>query len=156
AVVRNPNEAWRNYRKSISISACKLGTGDLKRLYQLINEKQIEAGEHATGGLIQAGNESPEQFQDRRSLDRNAFITTVQIKGFNAEVVTGIGENFFDSPLLPERISSVEYDTSFSPKAQLNFTPNNTASVFLDFIRPSILGHVTPSEPTPNNSNWVV
>jgi hypothetical protein len=38
----------------------------------------------------------------------------------------------------------------------LNFTPNDRASVFLDFSRPAIFGHGLPSEPTPNGSYWFV
>jgi hypothetical protein len=154
--IANPNEAWRNYRKQVSIGACKLRTGDLKRLYRLINEKQIEAGNNVLSGLWQTPQETVEQFQERYGRVKDAFVTTVQIKGFNAEVVTGIGEAFFDSPLLPERFSSIEYDTSFSVRAQLNATPNDSASVFLDFTRPRIFDRVLPSEPTPNKSNWVV
>jgi hypothetical protein len=89
-------------------------------------------------------------------VTKEAFITTVQIKGVNAEVVTGHGESFFDSALLPERIISIEYDTAFSPKAQLNFIPNDRASVLLDFSRPRFVDRGLPSEPTPNNSNWFV
>lgn len=152
----NPNEAWRNYTKRVSISACKLRAGDLKKLYRLINEKQIEVGASAIRELAQAENETPQQFDGRAQRVRDAFVTTVQIKGQNAEVVTGHGESFFDSGLLPERIISIEYDTAFSPKAQLNFTPNDRASVFLDFSRPRVLQSSLPSEPTPNNSNWFV
>ena len=152
----NPNEAWRNYTKRMAIGACRLQVEDLKRLYRLINEKQIEAGNGVVGGFWKTETETQEQFEARCTKARDAFITTVQIKGANAEVVTGHGESFFDSGLLPERIISIEYDTSFSPKAQLNLTPNDRASVFLDFSRPTILANGLPSEPTPNSSNWFV
>jgi hypothetical protein len=152
----NPNEAWRNYTKRVSISACRLGDGDLKKLYRLINEKQIEAGNSVVAGFWKTNDETQEHFEGRCLKARNAFVTTVQIKGGSAEVVTGHGEAFFESGLLPERIISVEYDTAFSPKAHLNFTPNDRVSVLLDFSRPTIFGRGLPSEPTPNNSNWFV
>ncbi len=152
----NPNEAWRNYTKHVAMSACRLQEGDLKRLYKLINEKQIEAGSSVVAGFWKTDEESQEQFEGRCKRVRDAFITTVQVKGLHAEVVTGHGEAFFDSGLLPEQIVSIEYDTAFSPKAQLNFTPNDRAAVFLDFSRPQIFDRGLPSEPTPNNSNWFV
>ena len=156
SVAPNPNEAWRNYTKGVAISACKLRAGDLKRLYQLINEKHIEAGNSVVASCWKTEEESQEQFESRCQRTKDAFITTVQIKGANAEVVTGHGENFFDSGLLPERIISIEYDTAFSPKALLKFTPNDRASVLLDFSRPKMLDRGLPSEPTPNKSNWFV
>jgi len=153
----NPPEPWRNYTKRVSMAACKLRTNDLKRLYRIINEKQMEVRNNVTSSLSQTANETLEQFQRRRDQTNNAFVTTVQIKGLNDEVVTGQGESFFDSALLPERIVSIEYDTAFSPKTQLNFTPNNRASVFLDFSRPPWLNFGdAPSAPTPNNSNWFI
>jgi hypothetical protein len=152
----NPHEAWRNYTKRVAMSACRLRAGDLKRLYQLINEKQIEAGNSVVAAFWKTEEESREQFEGRCKRAKDAFITTVQITGANAEVVTGHGESFFDSGLLPERIVSIEYDTAFSPKAQLNLIPNDRASVFLDFSRPRMLDRGLPSEPTPNNSNWFV
>lgn len=156
AVVPNPNEAWRNYTKRVAVGACRLRVEDLKRLYRLINEKQVEAGKAVVSGFWKTENETQEQFEARCQQVTNAFITTVQIRGANAEVVTGHGEKFFDSGLLPEQIISIEYDTAFSPKAQLNFTPNDRATVFLDFSRPTILDRGLPSEPTPNSSNWFV
>jgi hypothetical protein len=39
----------------------------------------------------------------------------------------------------------------------LKFTPNDRASLLLDFSRPSLLNFGSqPSSPTPNNSNWFV
>jgi hypothetical protein len=156
-IVQNPNEAWRNFTKQASISACKLRRDDLKRIYRLINEKQTEVGNNIVSKFFQTTEETPEQFQVRCTNVKNAFITTVSITGENGNVVTGHGDSFFDSPLLPERISSILYDTSFSPNAQLKFTPNDRASILLDFSRPPLLNLGTlPSAPTPNNSNWFI
>lgn len=156
ATAANPNEGWRNYTKRVAIGACKLRADDLKRLYRRINEKQIEAGDRVVSRFWKTENETQEQFQNRCKQAKEAFITTVQIKGANAEVVTGHGESFFDSGLLPERIISIEYDTGFSPNALLKFMPVDRASVFLDFARPPILSSGLPSEPTPNSSHWFV
>ncbi len=156
ATAPNRNEAWRNYTKKVIISACRLRTEDLKRLYRIINEKQIEACRTVVSRFWKTEQETQRQFEDRCTVATNAFVTTVQVKGANAETVTGHGESFFDSGLLPEQIISIEYDTAWSPKAQLNFTPNDRAAVFLDFSHPNIFGRTMPSEPTPNGSNWFV
>lgn len=156
ATQRNANEARRNYTKRVPISACKLRTGDRERLFRLINEKQIEERDRVLSFLYKLDNETEGEFQERRKKVLDAFVTTVRIQGFDNEVVTGHGESFFNSGLLPERILSIEYDTAFSPKAVLDFTPNNRASVLLDFSHPRIFDRWQPSEPTPNNSNWFV
>lgn len=156
-VASNPNEAWRNFTKQAPITACRLNRNDLKLLYRLVNEKQIEHGNQVVSRLVQSDGETPEQFARRHVYVKNAFITTVSITGANGHVVTGHGETIFDSSLVPERISSILYDTSFSPNAQLQYRPSDRASVLLDFSRPPLINFAAqPSAPTPNNSNWLV
>jgi hypothetical protein len=154
----NPNELWRNYTKNVAIAACTLTLQDLQRLYRIINEKQVALGEMLIDKVYsQLPSETLEQFNQRSRNAKNAFITTVTIAGANGEKVIGPGENIFTSGLIPARMESILYDTSFSPKAILNYTPANRASVFLDFSRPPLLNFVGhPSAPTPNNSNWFV
>src|SRR5712691_10841559 len=120
--VLNPNETWRGFTKRAPIDTCRLRSDDFKRLYRIINEKQIEYGERIIKGLFQTEEETLEQFQRRYALVKNAFITTVTITGINSDVISGHGENFFDSPLIPEHIKSIFYDTSFSPNTQLQHT----------------------------------
>jgi hypothetical protein len=157
AAPQNPNEAWRNFTVASPIAACKLGRSDLKRLYRLVNEKQIEHRDRLTARLFKTDTETNEQFQERVTQVRNAFITTVRITGVNGEVTTGHGEDFFDSPLLPERILSIYYDTSFGPTAILKYTPSDRASILLDFSQPRPVDMAAqPSAPTPNNSNFLV
>jgi hypothetical protein len=152
----NPNEAWRNYNKRVSLHSCKLSIDDPKRLYRIVNEKQKELGDVAVNALTQTAGETAEAFQERRNRVRDAYITTARITGFDNEMVTGHGESIFDSALLPERVMSIEYDTVFSPKAQLNIVPNDRVVLFLDFSRPTVFGSALPAAPTPNNGNWVV
>jgi hypothetical protein len=153
----NPNEAWRNFTVTSPIGACKVTRDDLKRLYRLINEKEIEHRDRVLPRLSRTEQESAEAFNARVTAVRDAFITTVRITGANGQVVTGHGEDVFDSPLLPERIVSISYDTSFSPTAILKYTPSDRATVLLDFSQPKPLSMaVQPSAPTPNNSNFFV
>jgi hypothetical protein len=104
----NPNEAWRNFTTRSPITACRLrGTDDLKRLYKIVNQKQVEHGERVVGRFFKTEEETQQQFEARCTQTKDAFITTVQVAGENGEVVTGHGEGFFDSQLLPERIVSI-------------------------------------------------
>src|SRR5216684_3385758 len=153
----NPNETWRNFSVASPIQACRLRGADLKRLYRIIHEKQIEHRDRVISGLSQTASETPDQFAARVSNVRNAFTTTVRVTALNGEVVTGHGESFFDSALIPERIVSISYDTSFSPVALLKYTPSDRVYVNLDFSQPRLLNFgIQPSAPTPNDSNFTV
>ncbi len=153
----NPNETWRNFNVASPIAACRLRSGDLKRLYRIINEKQAEHRDRVVPRLLKEPSETSEQFATRVSNARNAFITTVRVTALNGEIVTGHGENFFDSSLIPEQIVSISYDTSFSPAAILKYTPSDRVYVNLDFSQPRFLNFgIQPSAPTPNESNFVV
>lgn len=157
-VATNPNEAWRNFTTQSPITACKLrGRDDLKRLYRILNQKQVEHGERVIGRFFKTENETEGQFQERCTAARNAFVTTVRVTAENGEVVTGHGEGFFDSQLMPEAIASITLDTGFSPTAILKYTPTDRATIFLDFSKPPLLDlSGQPSAPTPNNSNFFI
>ena len=151
----NPNESWRNFSMQGAIPPCLLSRDDLKVLYRLINNKQMDYRDKLLSQLSQQQNETQEQCEQRRIRVSNAFITTVLITGVNGTVVTGHGEAIFDSSSLPERILTILYDTSFSPNAQLKHMPSDRVSLLLDFSKAPLINFVSqPSALTPNNSNW--
>jgi hypothetical protein len=147
----------RGFSKNVPIAACKLRAQDLKRLYQIINDKQLELGVRMVDLLRLMADETNEQFEQRRIRVRDAYVTAVIINGANGDVVTGHAGDIFDEPIMPDRIVSITYDTTFSPRTNINYVPTDVASVYLDFSRPPLLnlgGY--PSTPTPNNSYWNV
>jgi hypothetical protein len=149
---------WRNFNTTSPIIACRLRRGDLNRLYALINERQLEYGKTVLAQLVQEQNESPEQFQERRTRVARAFVTTVSVTGENGEVVTGEGDDFLDSVNIPERILSIFYSTVTALSVTFpGFVPQSRATVLLDFSRPPVLDFTKfPTLPTPNTSNFVV
>jgi hypothetical protein len=155
----NPTDAkvsWRHYSIRSPISACLIRQADLKRLYEIISEKQDEESAHWLGLLAKQPNETSEQFEQRKINVKIAFVTLVSVAGPNGETVTGNSSDIFDSSMLPERIQTILMNTANGPKA-LNILPNNWASLFLDFRRPPLLNlGVLPSAPTQNGSNYEI
>ena len=92
---------------------------DLARLYRIINDRQIEAGQmfvHQV--LVQQPGESNEQFAERRTRVANTFITIVTVTGSNNENVTGSGEHFLASENIPDEIS--KFSTALSRDQMLS------------------------------------
>jgi len=141
----NPDELSRNYTMRMSVPACKLHVGDLKRLYQLIEVRQTEIRNRLLGGMYQQDQESQDLFQARVDRVRNAFLTTVTITGMNGGVVTSHGEAIFESGAVQERVSSILYDTSYLSRDILSIYPDRPDDAAIGFLktRPSGLQHST-------------
>jgi hypothetical protein len=151
-------KAWRNFDTTWPIVACRMRRDDLKRLYTLINERQVEYGKIVLAALIQTHDETVEQFQQRRQRVSQAFVTTVSATGTDGEVVTGQGEDFLNSVNIPEQIRTVFYSTETGPTVTFpGFVPQSKATVLLDFSRRSLIDFTTvPTSPTKNASNFSV
>jgi hypothetical protein len=112
----NPNPPLvRTYNTTFPIRACRLRRDDLKQLYRIINDRQIEYKDTVVNQLSRLPDEPPEQFQARRIRVANAFTTHIVITGTNQEVQTGQHESFFDTANIPERILTVFYTTIAGP-----------------------------------------
>jgi hypothetical protein len=156
----DPPPSVRAFTTTAPIKACRLRRDDLARLYRAINDRQIEYGQiFITQILAPQPQESPEQFQERQARVANAFVTTVSVTGSNNEVVIGSGEHFLASRNIPDNILSVFYSTITGPNA-VGITRQflqNTATLLLDFSRPTILDFTKlPTFATPNNSNFEI
>ena len=150
-----PQSIWTYHNARSPIRACALEEGDLARLFDLINEKQGEIEAEVLPLIVKQPTETDEQFASRRLTVKNSFTTLVSIIGANGKTLTGNSRDIFDSPLLPERIVSVLFNTANSLKS-IGITPPNHAALLLDFGRPPLLNFgVMPSAPTPNESNFV-
>jgi len=153
-----PPRQWRNFSTTSPITACRLRRGDMRRLYGLINERQVEYGKTVLDQLAQQPNESPDQFNARKTSVARAFVTTVSVTGSNGEVITGEVEEFLDSINIPAKILTVFYSTVTGPSVVLpGFSQQSRATVLLDFSRPTVLDFTKfPSLPIPNNSEFAV
>jgi len=156
----SPNSAHvRTFTTTSPIEACRLRLDDLKRLYRIINDRQIEYSQTVLGRLAQLSTETSEQFQERRNRVANSFVTTINITGDNNEIVSGSGESFLSAGNIPEKILTIFYTTIAGPSA-VGITPpmlENRATLLLDFSRPTALDFSKPPTlATQNISNFQI
>lgn len=150
-------EAWRNYSTRVPIAAIRLKRSDLKRLYQIVNNKQMEYRDRILSGLSAHTSETKEDFSARYNSVHDAFVTSISVTGTNNEMVHGNSEAFLDSPNIPEQLRSVLISTTSVPQAVLHFTPLCSVVLFLDFSRSPLLDFSNlPTLPTPNESNVTI
>lgn len=152
------SEGWRAFRTTAPLKACRLPRDDLRRLYEIINERQVEYGKTVLAQLTCQPNESDEQFRERRARVERAFLTTVTVTGVNGEMVTGLGEEFLASANVPDRILTAFYSTATGPTVALpGFQPQSNATVLIDFSRPPVFDFSKfPILATPNTSQFTV
>jgi hypothetical protein len=152
----NPVPSWRHFSVRSPIKSCVIELIDLKRLYDIIDVKQSEEGKRLLALLVKQPNETDEQFVQRKANVQKAFVTHVTITAPGGESVTGSQREIFDSPIVPERIDAVMIGTELGPKS-ISYSPPNSVTLFLDFRRAPWLNFgVTPSAPTPNESNYSI
>jgi hypothetical protein len=81
-------EAWRNHGIKNPVAACRLQTGDLRKLYRLMTKWQNSYREQVVPLLARQPTESEEQFMDRYNRVHRAFVASVTIatvNGVNAD-----------------------------------------------------------------------
>jgi len=153
---KNP-ENWRNHSTKHPIAASRLSRGDLRRLFKLINDKQVEYRDKFMPVIQQQPNEVSEAFEARKKRVYDSFVTSMTIQATNDALLHGNNEAFLEEANLPDRIRSIFYSTSSVPQAVLGFEPACRIIVFLDFSTPPLLDFSRmPTLPTPNGSNFEI
>lgn len=110
-------EEWLNFSTTIPIPAFHLRRDDLKKLYNIINQKQLEVRDRMMSAIVQQATEAPEQFEERKKRVYNAFVTSIMFTGVYGERVHGNSQEFLDSHNIPERLTAVFISTSSVPQA---------------------------------------
>jgi hypothetical protein len=153
----SPAAAARLFTATFSIPSCRFRTDDLVRIYNIINERQIEYGATVVALLYKLPDETPETFEARRQRVSRSFYTTVNVTGANNEVVTGSGVEFLTSVNIPEDIRTVYFSTIHGPgtagigEAMLR----SKVTLLLDFSKPiDLTGN--PSFATANTSSLTI
>jgi len=151
-----PPQDWRNFADKVPLSAMVLNKGDLKRLYKIINDKQIEIRDRFMPVLAQQQTETSGDFEARKKRVYDTFVTSMTIQRFNGEYLHGNDESFLDEANLPDEIRSIFFSTSSVPSS-IGIPPISRIVVLLDFTRPPLLDFSRlPNLPTPNESNFEV
>lgn len=88
---KSPDE-WRNWNTKVPIPAYRLRRGDLKRVYKILNDKQLEIREKTLPILVIMSSETEEQFQARKKRVSDAFVVSMTVHGAGGELSHGNNE----------------------------------------------------------------
>lgn len=150
-------EAWRNHGITNPISACSLQTGDLKRLFRILNKRVFEFRDDVVmPQLSLMERETEEQLAQRKQRVFNSFITSVTNKTNAGVVLTANNEHIFDEQEMPTSIKSIFLSTKSVPATVYPAIPC-FINTFLDFSQPPALNFTTlPTLATPNELQFDV
>src|SRR5438445_10555242 len=109
--------SWRYHSVNLPIRGCILEEADFARLFDIINEKQIEAAAQLDPLITKSPAEPDDQFEQRRTNIRKAFVTTVSITSPTGETVHGNSREVFSGSLMPDRIRCVLFNTASALKS---------------------------------------
>lgn len=142
-----------NFRH-LAIPSCSLTTDDLRRLYEVLEQKAREAADYQVATLQQLPGQTPEQFEQVKQNIRSSLALVVQVQGSTGEWTgSRTSEALLDSSL-PDTVAAVTYDSAFLFRTQFNLHPQSSFSVNLDFTRTSILD--MSAEPASNKSAGLI
>jgi len=147
---------YRGTYRILKIQPCAVSIDDLRKLYTRLSEKTSEALEAYLGTI------NPQPGQDLQELDklkdeaRNIGGLTIIIIGANGEQIVDTRIDALSSDDLPDKITSITFDSAYALKA-FNVTLPNSFRLNLDFTEPPGFHAYNPwDQPTPNNSNLEV
>lgn len=144
--------------RKIRIEAKTFSLLDVKNIYKRL---AIEVDSQATreiNELQKPTDTSEDQFEKIKEDARKAFRVTVVITGIDdkseeEDSLWGDNEDIFDSPNIPEHISSIHMTNNAAYSSFVKVEPFNNFVLFLDFLKPPLIDHNNPiSSPTPNAS----
>lgn len=137
------------------IRYCAFSKEDLKKIFAIFNAANAEAAKIQDSFLfLVEGEETYEQFQERRREILDLFVTTIRISGDNGVTIQSDDISILDEANIPTGLKFILIDTSTRFRGRFNFSPRNQASLFLDFTNPTkIISSGFPSAGTPNESN---
>lgn len=142
------------HSKQTPIKSISISMANVKKVFQLLSAQVAKQANIELQELKKGESQSDEDFREYKKNARNsAFQVLITITGKNGSSMLGNSEELFDSPNLPETITSIFMSNI---GAYQNFTkqaPVNNFALTLDFSKPIAMDSSNPvSSPTPNNS----
>ena len=108
----------QTFRWDVPINACRLTPAEVKQLYKIIDDKQIEDRNAIVNHVLsQLPNETPAQFKARQDNVSDACVTTIISTGASGDKVAGHGEKFLDDVLdAGQKTIYFDTNTQFNPR----------------------------------------
>jgi hypothetical protein len=115
------------------IPACSLTLADLRRLFEILNNKALEAASEQLGQIQPSISQSDNAA--KREEIRNLMALTVTVQGASGEwrMINSVGAISEDT--FPAVVTNVRYDCGQLYRARFNLFPQNQLSITIDFTR---------------------
>lgn len=144
-------------KKTILLRGISIRIEDIRRIIERLQVHVDEEGRREISQLVNSGLDDIERQKHLDAEREAAFRITVTISGKDGEELFGYGLDPFDSPNIPDPIQSIFITNASSYHTVAGRNPTNNFILHLDFSTPPLIDNNNPvSDPTPNNSNFVV
>ena len=144
--------------KNLTVQSCSLQKDALLSLFDILNDKAVNAANHNTEGFARSENESDEEFSAIKLNAQNLMRLSVLIKlnnGHWQRVFTrGDFEGYLDThgPV----IEFIEYESAFEFRNRVNRPAVNQFYIDLDLKKQNVFDILQKASDTINQSNGVI
>jgi uncharacterized membrane protein YuzA (DUF378 family) len=131
-------------------------TDDLKRLFQILQERCHAAGEIEVSNFKQM-EQTAEEYEQNKRIIKEGFELKLTVASIDGQELYGGINEIFNSPNFPEQIKSIYVNSEIPLRVPYNYYPSNSIQLLLDFSKPELFNlSILPSQETPNASNITV
>ena len=146
-------QVYRGLRRETPLPCCILTRDDLRTLYVRLGEKVREGLEPQLAELERPDGFDPNEWEELKGQARDAAQLTAMVFGAAGEQVYATEEDGLLDRNLPDRITSVIFDSATALKSNVNVDARNRFKLTIDFSNPPGFNRYDPtSQPTLNGS----
>ncbi len=140
-----------------AIDSAKLSRSDLQRLSSKLEERIAAAADLEVENLSRPADTDDEAFEQLKQNMRDAFRSSVTVKGADNQELFGTPSEIFENPNFPENVVSFYANSATTLRGSFNYVPRNEVEVFVDFSPAASFDFNTSlGDATLNNSEFVV
>jgi hypothetical protein len=144
---------YQGLSRTIEVPSCVLSIDDLRKLFADLDALTREAIGKQIDGFVQPVGMSASDFANSKSQVKKESGLTMYVFGKHGEQIAITSPAAITRDALPDRLSTVTFDSAASFKIQVNYDPMNRFRLVFDFTESPLLGNHDPwNQPTPNQS----
>jgi hypothetical protein len=149
--------AYQGLNRTIEVPSCVLSVDDLRKLFADLDALTREATGRQIDGFVQPIGMTPAAFATSKSQVKQESGLTMYVFGKHGEQLAITSPAVITRDALPDRLSTVTFDSAGSFKLQVNYDPVNRFRLVFDFTESPLLGTHDPwTQPTPNISAFEI
>ncbi len=143
-------------RTELVPTAC-FSVESMKSLFAVVTGLSADAREIEFAKLTPQPKQSLKEFNQIKTTSEALFVPKIFLTTYESEMFSSSDPSIFDDPKIPVSVKLIVIDSCPEYMVQLNRRPANWLRIELDLTKPEIFDlNLGPSEPTPNQSNFVI